>query len=124
MAREKDAELVLTRDQADLARQVSRAVDEGVTRLVVGGDDGTLQVAGRGVAGSACSLGIVPLGRGNDFAGALGINPHPAEALAAALEPAVRKIDLGTVNGIPFNCVAGVGFDGDVSAWPGTRSGW
>jgi YegS/Rv2252/BmrU family lipid kinase len=93
--------------------EARRAVDAGDDRLLVGGGDGTLHHAIRGLAGSDCALGIVPLGSGNDLARALGVPLDPAAALRRALEAPVRRIDLGRIEGKPYGGVAGVGFDGE-----------
>ncbi len=88
------AGLAVSRSGADIAEQARRAAADGVERLVVAGGDGTLHQAVQGLAGTACALGIVPLGTGNDLAGALGIPADLEAATARALGGPVRRLDL------------------------------
>jgi diacylglycerol kinase (ATP) len=109
------AGLVVSKSGADLAVQARRAVQDGVARLVVAGGDGTMHQAAQGLAGSACALGVVPLGTGNDLAGTLGI-PHDLDAAAArALTGGVRHLDLVRVEETFCIGYAGVGFDSEVT---------
>src|SRR4051812_18395795 len=61
------------RDPAALPRLVRAAVEEGVTRVLVGGVDGTLSAVADELSGSDVRLGVLPLGTGNDFARSLRI---------------------------------------------------
>jgi YegS/Rv2252/BmrU family lipid kinase len=57
------------------------------------------------------ALGIVPGGRGNDFARVLGIPKEPAQAARLLVDGEVRLVDVGNVDGKPFVGIASVGFD-------------
>jgi diacylglycerol kinase (ATP) len=107
------------RDVVDRAREAARA---GRERFLVGGGDGTIHHAIRGLSGSDCALGIVPLGTGNDLARSLAIPRDPVAALHHALTAPARRIDLGSVEGCPFAGVAGIGIDGEVARWVNERS--
>jgi diacylglycerol kinase (ATP) len=109
------AGLVVSRKLSDLAEQARRAADDGVERLLVAGGDGTMHHAIQGLAGTACALGVIPLGSGNDLAGTLGIPPDLEVAVERAVKGEIRRIDLARV-GETF-CVgyAGVGFDSEVA---------
>jgi YegS/Rv2252/BmrU family lipid kinase len=61
------------------------------------------------------TLGVVPLGTGNDFASALGFPDDPGEALEALVTGAPRAVDLGRVNDRLFVNVSAGGFIADVS---------
>jgi diacylglycerol kinase (ATP) len=109
------AGLVVSKSGADIAVQARRAVQDGVARLVVAGGDGTMHQAAQGLAGSACALGVVPLGTGNDLAGTLGI-PHDLDAATGrALSGSVRHLDLALVETTVCIGYAGVGFDSVVT---------
>jgi diacylglycerol kinase (ATP) len=109
------AGLVVSKSGADIAVQARRAVEDGVARLVVAGGDGTMHQAAQGLAGSACALGVVPLGTGNDLAGTLGI-PHDLDAAAGrALTGGVRHLDLARIETTVCIGYAGVGFDSVVT---------
>jgi YegS/Rv2252/BmrU family lipid kinase len=60
-------------------------------------------------------LGIVPGGRGNDLARVLGITGEPEEAAAMLAAGAMRRIDVGEVNGKRFLGIASVGFDSEAN---------
>jgi diacylglycerol kinase (ATP) len=106
---------VLSRDAVDLAEQAGRAVAEGVERLIVAGGDGSFHHAAQGLAGTDCALGLVPLGRGNDLAAALGIPRGLQESTSFAEHGPVRRIDVGSVNGILFTGYCGLGFDSEAA---------
>ncbi|WP_203350034.1 diacylglycerol kinase family protein [Streptomyces sp. S-9] len=83
--REAGAELV-TEYSRSLAHARELAVAAGTagrTVLAVGGD-GMAGCVGGALSGTGATLGLVPAGRGNDFARALGL-PREPEALAAIL---------------------------------------
>src|SRR4051812_47714945 len=56
-----------------LAEALDRALEERIALVVVGGGDGTLHALAPRVAEAGATLGIVPLGTGNDFARSLGL---------------------------------------------------
>ncbi len=109
-----DVEVAATADAGDLDRVVA---GRGGRRLVVAGGDGsvTAVVAALDRAGAldpADPLGIVPLGTGNDLAGALGVPADPADAARVALAGDPRPLDLlrDDAGGVVVNAVhAGIG---------------
>jgi diacylglycerol kinase (ATP) len=111
------AEVVLSRDVDHLCTEARRAAQEGVERLLVAGGDGTVHHAIRGLAGSECALAILPLGSGNDLAASLGLPAALDRAVALGLDGPIRRIDLASFGGVPFGCVAGVGFDSEVNRY-------
>lgn len=103
---------------ADLIRAHADRVD----LVLVGGGDGTLNAAARGLAETGLPLGVLPLGTANDFARTLNI---PTDVLAAArlvLDVPPRPVDLGDVNGHPFLNVASIGFSADLARALTTRA--
>ena len=114
-ASDRGADLVVSRDADDLTEQARRAVAAGVDRLVVAGGDGTFHLAAQGLAGSSCAMGLVSLGRGNDFAADLGVPLVPADAMRFAVEGPVQAIDTGRVNERVFTGYFGIGFDGEAA---------
>lgn len=91
------------------------AVAGGAKRILVCGGDGTINEVASVLAHTDCGLGILPFGRGNDLAAALGIPRSLEAAVAIFRSGAPRQIDLGTVNGRVFCTVAGTGFDAEVA---------
>jgi diacylglycerol kinase (ATP) len=93
------------------------ALDDGLTRLIVAGGDGTVHVAIGALAelGADVTVGIVPVGTGNDIARGLGLPLDDLDdAIAAALTPGslVNLIDTGLS---PIVSVATLGFSVDVN---------
>jgi diacylglycerol kinase family enzyme len=72
---------------------VASAVERGDVVVSVGGDGMLSTLAGL-VSAAAGTLGVVPAGRGNDFARMLGLPSAPEEVAALLLEGEVRKVDL------------------------------
>ena len=88
--------VVRVRESASLAHAAAvaaEAVGLGETVVAVGGD-GTVGRLAAAVAGAGGVLGIVPAGRGNDFARMLGIPAQPARAAAVLLTGRRRAVDL------------------------------
>jgi diacylglycerol kinase (ATP) len=73
------------------------------------------QLAAQQLQATNTVLGLVPAGRGNDLARALGIPRNTRAAVATLLEGELRSIDLGTADGRVFVTVAACGFDALVS---------
>ena len=90
-----------------MAHLVDEAVDRGDVVVSVGGDGMLSSLAGL-VAARDATLGVVPAGRGNDFARMLDIPDDPAGQARVLLESAVRRVDLLAVTGLgPARMVAG-----------------
>lgn len=104
-------------DDAEHALELARkAAADGVDTLVTLGGDGMVHVAVQALAETEVSLGVVPLGTGNDFARALGIpagDPLAAADLVVRNHP--RRIDLGRTGDSWFATVLAAGFDAAVN---------
>lgn len=91
------------------------AAAAGVERVLAVGGDGTLNEVASGLAHTGCAMAVLAAGRGNDFAGAMGLPADPATAADVVLQGEVVSTDLGVVNGRRFLTVAAIGFDAAVS---------
>jgi YegS/Rv2252/BmrU family lipid kinase len=81
----------------------------------MGGDGLAGAVAGE-LQGTGAVMGVLPGGRGNDFARVLGIPLRDLVAACAVLrDGAPRAIDVGHVDGRPFIGIASLGFDSDAN---------
>ena len=96
----------------ELARQ---AAAEGFEVVAAVGGDGTVNEVGRGLLGTAAALGIVPQGSGNGLARHLKVPLGLPAALRQLAAPIFSRMDVGVINGHPFFCTAGLGFDAHVS---------
>jgi YegS/Rv2252/BmrU family lipid kinase len=90
------------------------AGDQGETPVAIGGDGLVGTLAGA-ICGTDAELGIIPAGRGNDFARVLGIPTDPTEAARLAYEGESKRLDVGDVDGKSFVGIASVGFDSDAN---------
>ncbi|GGL18049.1 diacylglycerol/lipid kinase family protein [Planomonospora parontospora] len=95
-------------------KKVRKALKEGAQLLLVWGGDGMVQRCVDAAAGSKVTVGIIPAGTANMFAGNLGIPEDLPEAVRIAFHGRNRKLDLGKVNGEHFAVMAGVGFDAEM----------
>jgi len=81
-----------TQSAGEVAPMVTEATAAGDVVVSVGGDGMLASLAGV-VSSNNGVLGIVPAGRGNDFARMLGLSAQP-EAVAATLVGSTRRVDL------------------------------
>lgn len=84
------------------------------TDLIAAGGDGTINSVAKNLVGTTITLGIIPLGSGNGLARSLGVAMDTKEAIMQIVHGKRIKIDHGTVNGIPFFCTSGIGFDAHI----------
>lgn len=107
-------EHALTREPGDEARLAREAIEQGFTRIVAVGGDGTWSNVGNAILGSGkrVRLGLVPGGTGCDLAKTLGIPPRDVAACCRiVLAGKTRTIDVGRIEGKYFLNIAGFGYD-------------
>jgi diacylglycerol kinase (ATP) len=101
-----------------------KAAQDGYQLVIAVGGDGTVHEVVNGLMQvpeeQRPRLGIVPLGSGNDFSSAIGINPNPFQALQQALHGQPRCIDVFKVCDGSGRCeycdnTVGIGFDASVT---------
>ena len=96
------------RHATELARQ---AVNEGCELVIAIGGDGTMNEVATALVGTSAIFGLIPCGSGNGLGRHIGI-PGPGKGAFKTLaegEPMV--MDTGLINGDPFFCAGGVGFE-------------
>jgi diacylglycerol kinase (ATP) len=92
-----------------------RAVEEGFTRVVAAGGDGTVSQVANGLAGSNATLGVLPMGSVNVFAMEFGLPLYNLQRCWDIIEGTnCRLVDLPSANGKYFVQLAGVGLDAQV----------
>lgn len=99
------------------ATELARAAAQAGCRVVVAvGGDGTVNEVGQGLLDqTGAALGIVPRGSGNGLARHLRVPLGLPAALRRLRQPSFSRMDVGVINGRPFFCTAGLGFDAHVS---------
>ena len=104
-------------DAGALAQQ---GVADGVEIVAVYGGDGTTMRAVRGLVGQPVTLGLIPGGTGNLFAGNLRVPRSPTKAAELLALGRPRAVDLGRVeraDGVHYFAVnCGAGFDAELMA--------
>jgi diacylglycerol kinase (ATP) len=127
----KDSELCVTTKQGDAENFSREAVDSGCDHIVAAGGDGTLNAVINGIGEriSDVSVGLIPLGTGNDFARSLNL-PKDVDASIELIERRqTRQIDLVRVTSDCtryFVNVSGGGFSGivDEKLTPEMKTTW
>jgi YegS/Rv2252/BmrU family lipid kinase len=96
-------------DRPDDVPALIREHHGGHDLVILGGGDGTMNLAAEALVEAGLPLGILPLGTANDLARTLGIPFKLAEACDVIATGVERWIDLGRVNGKAFFNVASLG---------------
>ncbi len=110
-----DCEIILTEYAGHAVELAAKAAEERAFVVVAVGGDGTINEVARSLRHSPTALGIIPCGSGNGLARHLQIPLEVKGAMDVVNEGAVECVDYGKINGIPFFCTCGVGFDAFVS---------
>ncbi|MFD1794213.1 lipid kinase [Ochrobactrum teleogrylli] len=101
------------REGETISDVISRERDHDL--VVIGGGDGSLNAAAKGLMETGMPLAILPLGTANDFARTVGIPADPVEAARQIATYKVHPIDLGEVNGHLYFNVASIGFSAELA---------
>ena len=92
----QQGQLVLTSASGDAKRFAQKAAADSTRYVIACGGDGTLHEVVNGIAMVPdVTLGVLPCGRGNDFAAAVGIPLKPEAAIATLLSGTPIRVDLG-----------------------------
>ena len=106
----------LTTQSGDANRIAQNAIENGAHWIIACGGDGTVHEVVNAIAQKPdVVLGVLPCGKGNDFAEALKIPTKPVEAIEVLLEGAIRQVDLGKIGDHYFDTIVTCGYDAEVS---------
>ena len=122
----KTVRLRVTQARGHAGELAAQAAAEDAGAVVGCGGDGTLQEIAGALDGSQTALGILPRGRCNDFAFAVGLGKQdaPEKLVQALLNGRRQATDLGAMGPKRFLTVATLGFDSEVSRFVETRKLW
>ncbi len=109
-----DLEVLATRTADDACILTKNAIKNGARIIIAAGGDGTINQVVNGIADSDVTLGILPIGTMNVFAGELGIPSNIPKAWKIIQNGHIRKIDLPMANAFYFVQLAGVGLDAQI----------
>lgn len=113
------ADLVLTERPGHAVELARRAADDGYDLVVAAGGDGTVHEVINGLVHgdrADTTLGVIPIGSGNDFAFGLGIPLEMETAVARLFQGEPRRVDLARIEDdrgqyAVFDNNFGLGFD-------------
>ena len=108
-------EIVFTEYRGHATQLAKDFVVKGFQMVVAVGGDGTVNEVARSLIHTDTSLGIIPIGSGNGLARHLGIPMSIRKAIEQLNHSEPILMDYGLVNGRPFFCTCGTGFDAYVS---------
>ena len=97
---------------AELARQQA---DEQTDIVVAVGGDGTVNEVARSLVHTQTALAIVPCGSGNGLARHLCLPMDIRKSIEVINSCRIESFDYGIINGLPFFCTCGMGFDAFIS---------
>ena len=110
-----DYEIRMTERAGHASEIASKAKDRHVDIVVAVGGDGTVNEIARSIVHSDTALGILPCGSGNGLARHLLLPMNLKKSLEVINQCEVHELDYGIINGYPFFCTCGMGFDAFVS---------
>ncbi len=110
-----DCPVLVTSHPGEAQALARRAVEDGFTRVIAAGGDGTVNQVTNGLTGSDATLGVLPMGSVNVFAMELGLPLYNLQRCWDIIEDGnVRLFDLPSANEKYFVQLAGVGLDAQV----------
>ena len=110
-----DASICYTQYAGHAYELAKDAAARGVDVVVAVGGDGTVNEVGRALVHTGTALGVIPCGSGNGFARHIGIPIGVKNSIEFINKAESVAVDYGKINGHPFFCSCGMGFDAVVS---------
>ncbi|MFC7624532.1 diacylglycerol/lipid kinase family protein [Microlunatus sp. GCM10028923] len=91
-------------DPVTVATDLRELLADDPQAVIVAGGDGTVRTVAARLEGSPVPLGVLPAGTVNVLAQDLGVPAELEAAVAALITAPVGRIDVASVNGLPFLC--------------------
>jgi len=110
-----DYEIVFTEYAGHASLIARECVSKGIDICVAVGGDGTVNEVARELINSNTALGIIPCGSGNGLARHLCLPMDIKGAIKIINKAQIEDFDYGEINGMPFFCTCGMGFDAFIS---------
>ena len=108
-------EFVATQYAGHATLLAQEAAAHGADIVCAIGGDGTVNEVGRGLLGTETAMAILPCGSGNGLARHLMLPMDLKRCLDIINLDTVETLDSGVINGHPFFCTCGMGFDAFIS---------
>ena len=110
-----DYQVCFTEYAGHAAEMARRCVNDGIDICVAVGGDGTVNEVARSLVHSQTALGIIPCGSGNGLGRHLCLPLDAKKAMEIINHAQIELFDYGLINGMPFFCTCGMGFDAFIS---------
>lgn len=105
----------IPKSQEEMRLEITKAPFRGINGILLCGGDGTVHEALPAIAETNLPFGLIPCGRGNDFARNIGLSMNLRKHCIFPIDPTFHKFDLPTINTIPFVSIACIGLDAEVN---------
>ena len=109
------SELCFTEYKGHASEIAKACADEGKAIVVAVGGDGTVNEVARSLTHTNTALAIIPCGSGNGLARHLCLPLDAKKAVETINACKIEDFDYGIINGLPFFCTCGMGFDAFIS---------
>ena len=107
---------IIFTEYAGHAAEIAKACAAEQTDIVAAvGGDGTVNEVARSLVHTETALAIVPCGSGNGLARHLCLPIDTRKSLEIINQCRIESFDYGIINGLPFFCTCGMGFDAFIS---------
>ncbi len=110
-----DIQAIRTTCKGDCYEMAKDAISDGCDVIAVAGGDGTIMEAVNSIAGTGASLGIIPVGSGNDTIVSIAGHKDISRCLQDIIGSRPEPLDLASMNGTYFLNVLGIGLDAEVN---------
>ncbi len=110
-----DYDIVISTKKSIITELVRKKIEEkNYSDIIAAGGDGTLTEVINGVVGHNITIGLLPIGSGNDFAKTLNIGSNIDDAINIIKGNTRRKVYTCSINDITFINVVGIGIDAEI----------
>ena len=110
-----DYDVRLTEYRGHAAELTRQCAAKGRDIVVAVGGDGTVNEVARSLTHTQTALGVIPCGSGNGLARHLCLPMDIKKAITIINSCKIEAFDYGVINGMPFFCTCGMGFDAFIS---------
>ena len=112
---EFDHRIIMTEYAGHATEIATQCAKEGYDICAAVGGDGTVNEVARSLVHTNTALAIVPSGSGNGLARHLCLPMDVKRAIEIINKRQIESFDYGIINGLPFFCTCGMGFDAFIS---------
>ena len=110
-----DYSILFTESAGHAAKMATDFASLGYDICAAVGGDGTVNEVARSLVDTETALAILPCGSGNGLARHLCLPLDLKEDIAIINKAHIERFDYGIINGLPFFCTCGMGFDAFIS---------